>query len=279
MTDISIWGYSMPQSWFSQDEVRYLGRLPQILPTVEWVWEEMDRVWRQLGLDNSRPLVDQPIADFYKHPVWLMNGVFTALDPVSASHREAIARSLVESEAKLIADFGGGFGELARAVSRIVPAAKVSIIEPYPSRTGLELIQREPRIQFVSTVSADSCDAIVAQDVLEHVADPVGLASEIADSVRKGGIVIFANCFYPVIQCHLPSTFHLRHTFPMVMKALGLRYVGTVDGASHAQVFERAGHLDLRRARSAERISRILGPIVNLAVAIMSRIKRLVLHK
>jgi 2-polyprenyl-3-methyl-5-hydroxy-6-metoxy-1,4-benzoquinol methylase len=279
MTVISIWGYSMPQSWLSQDEAGYLDGLPKILPTVEWVWEEMDRVWRQLDLDNSHPLVDQPIGDFYKHPVWLMNGVFTALDPISVSHREAIARSLAESKAKSIADFGGGFGELARAVTRIVPDAKVSIIEPYPSRTGLELIQREPRIKFVSDVSADSYDAIVAQDVLEHVADPVGLASELADSVHKGGIVIFANCFYPVIQCHLPSTFHLRHTFPMVMKALGLRYVGAVEGASHAQVFERAGHLHLGRARTAERVSRVLGPILNLAWTLMSRIKRLVLHK
>lgn len=279
MTDISIWGYYMPQSWLSQDEAGYLDGLPKILPTVEWVWEEMDRIWRQFALDNRHPLVGQPVADFYRHPVWLMNGVFTALDPVSASQRETIARSLAESGAKLIADFGGGFGELARAVTRIIPDAKVSIVEPYPSRTSLELIQREPGIQFISDVSAGRYDAIVAQDVLEHVADPVGLASEIAGSVHKGGIVIFANCFYPVIQCHLPSTFHLRHTFPAVMKALGLRYVGLVEGASHAQVFERAGHLHLGRARTAERVSRVLGPILNLAWTLMSRIKRLVLRK
>jgi len=92
--------------------------------------------------------------------------------------------------------------------------------------------------------------------------------------VHEGGIVVFANCFYPVIHCHLPSTFHLRHTFPIVMNALGLRYVGRVDGASHAQVFERTGRLDLGRARRAERISRILGPVLNLAYDTMSRVKR-----
>ena len=274
MTDISIWGYSMPQSWLSQDEARYLTGLPQALPTVEWVWGEMDRVWQQIGLDNRTPLDHQPIGDFYKNPVWLMNGVFTALDPVSASHREAIARRLAASEAKFIADYGGGFGQLALAITRAVPGAKVSIIEPYPSRAGIEQLQSEPRIQFVSNISAESYDAIVAQDVLEHVADPIRLAGEIAGGVRKGGIVIFANCFYPVIQCHLPSTFHLRHTFPIVMKALGLRYVGRVDGASHAQVFERTGHLDIGSARRAERISRLLGPALNLAFATMSRVKR-----
>ncbi len=274
MTDISIWGYSMPRSWFSQDEARYLNDLPQTLPTVEWVWWEMDRVWQQFDLDNNSPLADQPVGDFYKHPVWLMNGVFTALDPVSASHREAIARRLAASGAKLIADYGGGFGQLALETTRAAPGAKVSIIEPYPSRAGIEQLQSEPRIQFVPNVSVGGYDAIVAQDVLEHVADPIRLAGDIAVGVRKGGIVIFANCFYPVIQCHLPSTFHLRHTFPFVMKALGLRYVGRVAGASHALVFEHTGYLDIGRARRSERISRLLGPMLNHVFATMSRTMR-----
>lgn len=264
----------MPRSCLSQDEARYLIDLPQTLPTVEWVWGEMDRVWQQFGLDNNSPLADQPIGDFYKHPVWLMNGVFTALDPVSASHREAIARSLDASGAKLIADYGGGFGQLALAITRTVPDAKVSIIEPYPSRAGLERLQSEPRIKFASNIAVGSYDAIVAQDVLEHVSDPIRLAGDIAVGVRKGGIVIFANCFFPVIQCHLPSTFHLRHTFPVVMNALGLRYVGRVAGALHALVFEHTGYLDIGRARRAERISRLLGPVLNHAFATMLRIKR-----
>jgi 2-polyprenyl-6-hydroxyphenyl methylase/3-demethylubiquinone-9 3-methyltransferase len=276
MTDISIWGHAVPRAWLTQNEADYLMSLPQSLPTVEWVWAEMDRVWDQIGLDNSRPLTGQAIGEFYRHPVWLMNGIFTSLDPVSAAHREAIARYLDKKGERLVADYGGGFGELARAITRVVPGAEVSIIEPYPSRVGLERIQDEPRIKFVSDLSSGPYDAIVAQDVLEHVTDPVGLAGEIAGTVREGGIVVFANCFYPFIECHLPSTFHLRQTFPVVMKALGMRYLGRVDGASHAQVFERTGRLDLRRARRAERISRILGPLLNAAREAMSRTKRLV---
>lgn len=276
MTDISIWGHSVPQAWLTQGEAAYLTGLPQSLPAVEWVWAEMDRVWDQVGLDSRRPLAGQAIGEFYRHPVWLMNGIFTALDPVSAAHREAIARYLDGKGARLVADYGGGFGELARAITRAVPDAEVSIIEPYPSRVGLERIQNEPRIKFVSDLSTGRYDAIVAQDVLEHVTDPVGLAGEIAGAVREGGVVVFANCFYPVIECHLPSTFHLRQTFPMVMKALGMRYLGRVDGALHAQVFERTGRLDLSRARRTERISRILGPLLNVAREAMSRTKRLV---
>jgi len=278
MTNMLIWGYSVPGAWLTQGETGYLMSLPKALPTVEWVWEEMDRVWHQFGLINGCSLAGQPIGEFYRHPVWLMNGIFTAVDPISASHRDAIARYIGQIGAMSVADYGGGFGGLARAITRAVPNANVSIIEPYPSRVGLNWLQDESRIQFVSDLSAGGYDAIVAQDVLEHVEDPISLACEIAAAVREGGAVIFANCFYPVIQCHLPSAFHLRHTFPMVMGAHGLRYLGRVEGASHAQVFERTGRLDIMCARRAERISRLLGSALNFVRAAMARLKRLVVR-
>ena len=278
ITDISLWGYSVPGVWLNQGETDYLMSLPKALPTVEWVWEEMDRVWHRFGLLNSYPLAGQPISEFYRHPVWLMNGIFTAIDPISASQRDAIARYIGQRGAVSVADYGGGFGGLARAITRIVPYANVSIIEPYPSSVGLNSLRDESRIQFVTDLSAGGYDAIVAQDVLEHVEDPIRLACEIATAVRQGGVVIFANCFYPIIQCHLPSAFHLRHTFPMVMGALGLCYQGKVEGASHAQVFERTGRLDIICARRAERISRLLGSALNLAHTALARLKRLVVR-
>ena len=276
---ISIWGYSLPRTWLVQAEVDYLTGLPQALPTVEWVWAEMDRVWHHYNLDNRHALTGQPIGEFYSHPVWLMNGIFTALDPVSASHRTAIARHLSKMGAKTVADYGGGFGELARVICRVAPETDVSIIEPYPSHVGQEQLNSEPRIRFVSDLATGGYDAIVAQDVLEHVEDPIRLASVIAGAVREGGQVIFANCFYPVIQCHLPSTFHLRHTFPWVMKALGLHYLGRVDGAAHAQAFERRiGQLHFAKARRAEAISRLIGPLFNQGRSLLSRSKGLMLR-
>ena len=133
-------------------------------------------------------------------------------------------------------------------------------------------MKRESRLYltFPKVITIQS----LPRDVLEHVEEPILLANKIASAVRKGGIVIFANCFHPVIQCHLPSTFHLRYTFPWVMKALGLRYVGTVEGAEHAQVFRVDGPLDLENARKAERVSRLIGPLVNPLRAVLSWIKR-----
>ncbi|CAA9889563.1 conserved hypothetical protein [Candidatus Methylobacter favarea] len=278
MDNILIWGYSVPSTWLSQAETDYLKGLPQELPTVEWVWEEMDRVWHELNLDNRRPFASQNIGDYYGHPVWLMNGIFTALDPVSFSHRIAISNHLKLLGVKSIADYGGGFGELARAMCHAIPDAVVSIVEPYPSRVGLERLRNEPRIRFVSDLSASGYDAIIAQDVLEHLEDPLFLAYQIANAVTEEGRLIFANCFYPVIQCHLPSTYHFRHTFPWVMESLGLRYLGTVEGASHALVFKRVGRLNLARARRAETVSRLFGQPFNQVHMSLSRIKSLVLR-
>ncbi|MFZ2171101.1 MAG: hypothetical protein WAW61_15870, partial [Methylococcaceae bacterium] len=150
MTEISVYGYKVPLGWLSQAEADYLIGLPQELPTVEWVWEEMDRVWFHFNLDNRHPLTGQLIGEFYSHPIWLMNGIFTSLDPVSSFHRTSIARYLDHFGAKAIADYGGGFGELARAMCSAIPDVAVSIVEPYPSRVGLERLRDEARIRFVS---------------------------------------------------------------------------------------------------------------------------------
>jgi 2-polyprenyl-6-hydroxyphenyl methylase/3-demethylubiquinone-9 3-methyltransferase len=239
----------------------------------------MDRIWDDLHLNNRLSLSTQPIDEFYTHPVWLMNGVFTTLDPASVGHRKAIAVYLEQRGSKRIADYGGGFGELALGIARAVPDALVSIIEPYPSKAGLDHIRQEPRIGFVPVLPVGDYDAIVAQDVLEHVDSPISLAYRIAASVRNGGIVVFANCFSPVIKCHLPSNFHLRHTFRLVMKAMGLRYMGRVSGAEHAEIFERFGPIDLRMARSAEQLSRLFGRLLNGLFSLRFRVGRLVIFQ
>lgn len=275
MNTLKVWGFSIPNDALTQSEYDYLASLPNQLPTVEWVWQEMNRVWQSQKLDNNRPLSKQSIGNYYGHPVWLMNGIFTALDPVSVLHRTAIATYLKNTGLKSIADYGGGFGELAFAITKTIPDAEMSIVEPYPSKVGLERLLDAPRIRTVPNLDEDGYDALIAQDVLEHVEDPLGLAFEMANTTRKGGRVIFANCFYPVIQCHLPMTFHLRYTFIWVMKALGLRYLGRVEGAAHALVFERTGELNLPKSRRVESISRLLGPVINLTRDVLSSIKRM----
>jgi 2-polyprenyl-3-methyl-5-hydroxy-6-metoxy-1,4-benzoquinol methylase len=214
------------------------------------------------------------ITRVYSHPVWLMNGIFTAVDPVSVKHRLAIANYLINLKIYEVADYGGGFGELALAINKLSPITKISIIEPYPTKLGFDRVKRFATITIKPDIEP-YYDAIVAQDVLEHVEDPINLAHRIGSSVKMDGIVVFANCFSPVIKCHLPATFHLRHTFTFVMKAMGFKYLGRVPGARHAMIYQRSGTLNLSDARSAEMLSRFIGPFLNFCIYPFELIKKM----
>ena len=94
---LDIWGFSIPLRCLSLDDIHYIKSLPTSLPDVKWVWGELDRVWAEYGLDNKRELKGQSIAEYYRHPVWLINGIFTALDIESKSHRASMAKFLLEA--------------------------------------------------------------------------------------------------------------------------------------------------------------------------------------
>lgn len=263
--EFGIWGKAIPKAWLTDSDQTYLESMPRELPNVEWIWGEMDRIWHEIGLRNKAPLADQPIAQFYHHPVWLVNGIFTACDEVSIENRANIAIYLKSIPGEIsVADFGGGLGELAIAIARELPRSRITIIEPFPSRAAIERLRPMDQIEFRHDAADGDFDVVIAQDVLEHLEDPVMFAFRMANSLKPGGTAIFANCFWPVIECHLPRTFHLRHTFRAVMWAMGLTYVGVVPGAEYAQIFRRTGVLNRDRAIRYEALSRVLGSGLNL---------------
>lgn len=273
---LDVWGVPLPRKRLDESEREYLSGLPAQVPTHEWVCAELDRVWHAFGLDNRMALAAQPIDDFYRHPVWLMVGIFSAADPTSAGHRAAIATRISEFSPRRVADMGGGFGELALRISEALPSARVEIVERYPSAVAEARLQQAAHdVSFVPDLEPRSYDVVVAQDVLEHVEEPIELAIELAQSVRPGGTVIFANAFVPIIECHLPGTFHLLSTFPLVMRALGLTPRGCVAGAEHALLFEVPTRLHPQRARRAARVSRAAEPITSAALAARNRAGRL----
>lgn len=258
-----IWGVDIPVDILDPAERSYLDSLPAFVPPVAWLWSEMDRVWDACGLDNALPLDEQNVRDFYQHPVWLANGIFTAVDLISKAQREAIARYISTLNAQRVADYGGGFGEMAISLHKRLPEASIAIIEPYPSSVGIARLSAYPNIRFAGALQNDGFDVVIVQDVLEHVEDPVRLAYEISQAVRIGGRVIFANCFYPVIKCHLPRTFYLRYTFKFVMRRMGLEYIRNIDGAEYAQVFQRRSELDFAAAIQAGKVSKVAGSFLN----------------
>lgn len=280
MKKINIWGLEIHGDSISEQERNYLLQLPEELPTVYWVWQEMDRVWHSYKMDSTKPLSEQKTAEFYSHPVWLMNGIFTHLDPISSGHRHVIAEYLKQLNTKQIADYGGGFGEMALTLRKVITDSDVTVVEPFPSTYGLDRLKLDNNVRVQPDLPENIFDAVIAQDVLEHVEDPVLLAYKLSQSVKHGGVVIFANCFFPYIECHLPSTFHLRHTFPWVMKDMGLKYKGVIKGAYHAQLFERTSDANLEAARKKEAFSRKIAPVLNNPVStLMSKVKRRVLMR
>lgn len=236
---------------------------------------EMDGVWEMVGLNNRLPLSTQmaAVAAFYSHPVWILNGLFSEYDLVSNLHRKAIAQCIRELEGKKIADYGGGSGVLARFVAEELPSADVQIIEPYASTIFVDRLKYLSSVKFVSKLN-HGYDVVIAQDVLEHVDNPINLAVDLIEATRMGGFLIFANSFYPDIKCHLPATFYLRHTFTGLMKYAGLAFVGRVHGAEHALVFKRVTQVNHQALGAAAKIAKLVGPILNFLWNRASVIKR-----
>lgn len=260
-----IWGQSIPVGLMKDQDREYLSQFNlDVPPPVEQIWLEMDKAWDSLGLSTVAQPSAQQLADFYSHPVWVLNGFFSASDPQSCAHREAIAKAVFDLSVRNIAEYGGGMGELAIRISRINPNHRIDIIEPYPSDIGRHRVSQYANISYVPSLNG-RYDLVIAQDVLEHVDDPVGLAAQLSDATLVGGYLIFANCFYPVIKCHLPSTFHLRDTFNWVVKCAGLEFIGNVPGAEYASIFRKKENVHGAKLRRREAYSKALSPAKNRA--------------
>jgi 2-polyprenyl-6-hydroxyphenyl methylase/3-demethylubiquinone-9 3-methyltransferase len=261
-----IWKHSLDDGLLDEFARDWLGHWQNTEPPpLDTVWRLMDDVWDGCGLDNRHPLSPQQLAGYYSHPVWTLNGIYTEVDPVSVSHRQALARHISDLGLLRGADYGGGFGCLAMRIAECCQGCQIEIVEPFPSAVAQSRIRPHPRVSFVPQLNPPY-DFAVAQDVLEHVDDPLGLAHEIISSVRPGGYVYFANCFYPVIHCHLPHTFHLRHTFRWVIRPLGVQFVAQVPDAPHIHAYQRLNAPPiLEAARVREQGSRFLGRLLNKA--------------
>ncbi len=229
-------------------------------PSLEQLWNLMDQAWDRCGCDNLIPDPDR-LASFYRDPVWLLNGMFVEHHVQSMGHRHAITAAVAALNPSRILDFGGGFGTLSRLLASALPQAEVAICEPYPPQHGIENCQLFANIRFIPELKSQSVDVLVSTDVLEHVPDPLALLAAMVDAVRPGGYLFIANCFFPVILCHLPCTFHLRYSFDSFCQALGLDVLGPCKG-SHATIYRRSVVLepDWRLLRRMERRSQRLYP-------------------
>jgi len=263
-----------------KDEMsRLLESLDNNKDDLDNIWQLMDAVWNKLGCNNKK-LNWVNINKFYSHPVWLLNGFFIEQDPLSMQHRHAISNWIADNPSiRKILDYGGGFGMLAILIANKKPSLLVHIYEPHPPDYSIKKISNYPQIQFISNIK-DKYDVLVSTDVLEHVPDPLKTFEKMILSVKDDGYLIIANNFFPVIKCHLPQTFHLRYTFNVFAKLMGLVIVGLLEG-SHATIFTKKSDKPVNWpiVRLSEIISKCIFPMVEFLKPALRPIYRLLKHE
>ena len=255
MTDLAQWISSADLEMINTDEQHWLGAVLKRFggyPSLEQIWALMDETWRELRCDPE--VLDERIDAYYSHPVWLLNGLFVERHTQSLDNRQRFADWVVAQSPKRLADYGGGFGVLARMIGEVCPETVVEVIEPHPHPLAIARAERTDNVRFCPELSTDY-DILIATDVFEHVPDPLLLAAETSVALKPGGRYLIANCFQQLILCHLPQTFHLRHSWDLVLHGLGLE---PAEQVAYGRAFVRHRILNLNLARQIEGCSRRL---------------------
>ena len=246
-----------------QEIEKLLSSCPNNSPSLEQMWQMMDEVWDQLGCDNQNLNWDK-ISAFYSHPIWILNGLFIEQDELSLQHRECISDWInLNSQIKHVVDYGGGMGGLALLLAKNNSQLSIDIYEPYPSQVAIQRLANYSNIKFIDRTKSETYDCLVSTDVLEHVPDPLSLLAEMVDSVRTGGYLLIANCFSPVIKCHLPQTFYLRYTFKLFTKLMGLKSLGYCLKDYVNVYVKEEKTLNWKQIRQVETMSKSIFPVLD----------------
>lgn len=257
------------------DEIDYLDSVFEKFngyPSLRQVWELMDEQWIEHGCDPEQ--MDERVTAFYKHPVWMLNGLFIEQDAQSLENRRVFTDWVAQQRPARIADFGGGFGGLARFIGEALPDAQVEVVDPHPHPAAIAVAASTPNVRFVPELNGEY-DLLIATDVFEHVPDPIGLTAETAEHLREGGQYLIANCFQPVILCHLPQLFYFNAAWDPAMEAMGLQ---PNERVSYGRVYRRQGGFDVAAARKIAECGRKLYSLIQWLPRGRARIGRLVMN-
>jgi len=236
-------------------------------PELEQIWSLMNEVWNELECDPE--VMDSRIVNFYSHPVWLLNGLFIEQDKASLDNRNEFVNWIKNQNPDRIADFGGGYGGLARMIGTACSGTDVEVIESYPHPAAVALVEQTPNVRYEPALTGEY-DVLIATDLFEHVPDPLGLVFEAANHLRQDGKFLIANCFEPVILCHLPQTFHFRNTWSLAMESIGL---SPVEKVAYGQVFSRSYKgIDIQSARGLEKRSQKLFKLTRILPGRLARL-------
>jgi SAM-dependent methyltransferase len=218
---------------------------------LEDVFARVDAAWDECDCDQK--VMDERVTRFYRHPVWLLNGLFIEQHEPSLANRRVIAEWVKTRSPRRVADFGGGHGTLARMIGEACPDAEVEIAEPNPHPAAIARAAETGNVRYVPGLTG-AYDVILATDVFEHVPDPLALVEETAAHLGPEGVYVMANGFRIEMKCHLPMNYHFRWSWETAMSAMNLRLV---DRVSYGGAYAPSGPISAKAARTVERRSRL----------------------
>ena len=104
------------------------------LPEIDYYRSWIDKVWTDMDM-NKHNHDQTKLLDFYRHPIWIIVGVFSECKPNSVINRfnHSCCLGFIQKKDLMIFESGGGYGALARIIlSRFGERiSEYDIIEPY----------------------------------------------------------------------------------------------------------------------------------------------------
>ena len=254
---------------------KYLSKFPELI-SIEKLWKEMDRVWLDCLQKHEFKLTENFFAEFYSHPIWCLNSIFSSIDSASRQNRKALIQAISSLQVETVVDMGGGYGVFLEMLKKECSKLKLILCEPYLDKQ-IELELSKKKI-FSSREIPLSADVYVFIDVLEHIVEPLSYLQRVIKSAKINSYFIFGNCFYPCIKCHLPSTFYLRHTFHLAALLMGLSYVDKVKDAPYMKIYQLTSRssFDLKKVKIITKITSLLITPCIFGIKLLSKLKKII---
>lgn len=254
---------------------KYLSKFPELI-SIEKLWKEMDRVWLDCLQKYEFKLTENFFAEFYSHPIWCLNSIFSNIDSASRHNRKALIQAISHLQVETVVDMGGGYGVFLEMLKKECSKLKVILCEPYLDKK-LESELSKKKIFFSRQIPL-SADVYLFIDVLEHIVEPLSYLQRVIKSAKINSYFIFGNSFYPHIKCHLPSTFYLRHTFHLAAHLMGLSYVDKVKDAPYMKIYQLTyrSSIDLKKVRIITKIIALLITPCIFGIKVLSKLKKII---
>ncbi len=219
------------------------------------LWSILDAAWNELDV---KPEKQEALAEYYRHPAWLLNSAFSESDSETISDRAATARLIAHARPATVLDFGGGIGTCARVCVETLPGIiRADVLDaPEYADSAKNHLAHLPAVRIVERPDPPY-DAALCCEVLEHVADPIACIRSLNASLRPGGVLGASWSFAPGLKCHLPQHFHLRHGMLWVVRTMGFGFYGMERRASPSFSFIKQRECDDQMEAQARRLAKL----------------------